>query len=618
MAVVSRSVPSGAQISIIDLATASVAANLGSDFDAGLSVYLPQLRWLDSERLLVHLGFSNFAVLNSDGKHFRWLPVGGNKFAATPKSDSLGLARIAALPPADPDFVYVVGYESFAQIGEKREARIVKFHLKTSDFESVWREKLVGRVIVDQQGRARVWHEIRKDAERFYLRDPGGKSGAWVSLDAAAGRMGDPEFALSAENYFARHTTPLAFTRDTETLLIASNVGRETVGIYGFNPGTGRRTGFALEHPGFDLAELHNSALFDDSDLVFDPVSGRLAGVRYDGERRTAIWADEELREVQLKIEALAPAHGVQIENWDTARESFLVLLSNRVDAGTYGIYTASTNRLRTFLTLRPPHPTTPSVHVTPWKLTRADGSILSGHLTMPLKPSSKPIPVIAYFQPRPWMRIPAGYSPHVAMLAMMGYAVVEVNHRGIVGLGASHWLAGRPAPDTIAARDMFEGIDHVAGRAGLEVTRVAVAGARFGGLLAIRAAQIAPERVACVVAIDPETDLTAWEAPRDLSAEQSGLTHSAQRTFFGPTRELLGQRSPISHVNLLSPPVMLAVTSPTYAGQSKALRGKMSAAGRAPEWLDTGGRGARSMHEGGAGVAIEDFLHKHLAVHNP
>lgn len=618
VAVVSKANVLGARLRVIDLSRAAVVADLGSNLKDLLLVYSPRICWLNADRMLVHFGHSDLAVLDTDGKNLRWLPVGGSRFSLEPTGSHLLGVRIAAFSSEEPDFVHLMGYGSWGQVGEKRSAQIAKFHLKKSESQQVWGEKLAGRIITDQQGRARVWHEIQKDTERFHVREPDGKAGMGRSLDEVAGPEADARFALSAENYFERHTRPLGFDRDPNTLIVASNVGRDTVGIYGLDLAKGQRTGIALELPDYDLAELHTAPLLDYSNLVFDPGSGRLAGVRYDGERRSALWIDEELRGVQARIEALMPAHGVQIENWDAAREKFIVLLTHRADAGTYAVYTRSTDELRGFLPVRPPHPAAPKVHVTPWKITAADGTVLSGHLTLPLAPARKPIPVVAFFQPRLWQRVPTGFAPHVAALAMMGYAVIEVNHRGVLGLGARHWLAGRGDADERAVADMFAAVDRVAIQAGLDAQRVAVCGARFGGLMALRAAQLLPQRVACAVAIDAETDLAVLERPIELHSELSGLTSAAQLAFFGPTHEDLVRRSPVAQAVKFTQPVMFAMTFDSYGAPMKSLRRKLSASGQPVAWVDVAGGEENSVRQGRMCVAVEKFLGEHLGKTKP
>lgn len=60
-------------------------------------------------------------------------------------------------------------------------------------------------------------------------------------------------FELSPANYFSERSVPLGFGKDPDVLYYASNVGRDTFGLYSVDLKTGKRTGFQAESPVFDL-----------------------------------------------------------------------------------------------------------------------------------------------------------------------------------------------------------------------------------------------------------------------------------------------------------------------------------------------------------------------------
>lgn len=82
-------------------------------------------------------------------------------------------------------------------------------------------------------------------------------------------------FALSPENFFGHRAVPLAFDASGNTLLFASNVGRETFGIYGVDLESRTLTDLAIEHPTYDLY-LPQPGLFP------DPALSVQTGIRVD------------------------------------------------------------------------------------------------------------------------------------------------------------------------------------------------------------------------------------------------------------------------------------------------------------------------------------------------
>mgnify|MGYP003332335565 FL=1 len=201
-----------------------------------------------------------------------------------------------------------------------------------------------GRMIYDRQGRPRL----------LYTEDTTGASRKWLPFDTDKpifdpnippkdlnARLGQPkghEFEISPGNFFDERSYPLAFDYDPDVLYFASNVGRDTFGIYSLNLKTKeRKTVAAPDSFPFDLAPLEPD--YDASNLVFDDKARRLVGIRFNGLHPSTMWLDPELAGVQQDLAASYRQYNVEILNWSEDRQQFLLRLASAEDPGAFVIY---------------------------------------------------------------------------------------------------------------------------------------------------------------------------------------------------------------------------------------------------------------------------------------
>ncbi|MBL9199567.1 MAG: prolyl oligopeptidase family serine peptidase [Opitutaceae bacterium] len=568
-----------------------------------------QAHWTSSTRIVIQIGTRDIVAFDADGTSITWLidwrkegwfrPAAGrvdepfyNPFdrSAPPpvvvadpnaRPTPLRRVRIVAFPEAEPDFVLVEG------IGG-RDVEIYRIHQRTGVLETMHRETVDGFVITDRQGRPRLRHLNLGIPHRWEVRPHDGKPGGWVPLGRNLSEPDAQSFDLSVAAMFGTRSFPLGFDEDPNLLYVASNTRRDTYGIYALDLRTGRRTAFALEHPVFDLASpvsgtASSVSLLSDTNLVFDRVTRALTGVRYLGLRSTTLWLDPAITKVQRALEARAPTTSVQIEHWDTARSRFLVQLFSRSDPGSYAIFEPATDRFRHVVPRGPKESPLQPMRTVPWEFKRPDGSALNGEITMPARPRASPVPVAVFFRPTEWSRQFLRYNPQVASLAHLGFAVLEVNHRGLAGFGTAHWIAGRLNPDAVAAEDALAAVDHFTSRLRLDGGKVLFFGYGVGGYFAIRAAQLHPDRTAAVATMNPPINLPEWISPSVTLSSSSGLLYAARRWFFGPDQKVRLQHSPLHHEPVAKMPTLIVSNyGPSTSQQAdfEALRKKTSAAG--------------------------------------
>ncbi len=605
----------GSALRVLDLDAAEVKATIRISVKAAGAGPEDDVHWLGAARLFAQVGSRDFVAVDVDGRNpvslVDWSqPIWHNNLSLHSEFGVARHTRLVGIPGADPGFVHV-------ETSWSRNTKVFKVDVGTGRPTLAWEADIQGRILYDQFGVARIQDATWQSSGNFLLRTAEGAKAPWAPLDDAAGTTETPEFAVSAATLHGPRSVPLAFGRDRDLLYFASNVGRNTFGVYAVDLRTGRRTGFSLEHETVDLA-LPAPQGFGHSPtaLVWNRKTGELAGVRHAGPPVSVRFADPVLQSVQDRVGQLAPEHEACIEEWDDEIRRFLVRGTSRSDPGFFAIYDRAADKLRSVVTCAPARSSHRRPHSTPWSYRHADGTTRSGRLTLPAEPRSSPTPVVVLLSSGLWGSPSTGYSGQVRALAHMGYAVLEVGHRGTTGLGRAHIEAARGKVDVVMAEDVFGALDRIAAKAGLARGKVAVAGGGFGGTAALKLAQLLPQRIACVIAEWPLADLPAtFDWPYTTSPGYLRV-RGAQEVQLGGPREELKQWSPAVIASAVTVPAMLvAMRAPDSTASSfDSVIRKMKSSGNRPLVIEIS-----SLEEWPVGRArICDATERFLAQHLP
>lgn len=368
------------------------------------------------------------------------------------------------------------------------------------------------RTLVDRQGRARIevpGTVLTDFPFRFEYRGTHGLRRS-RPLDEAAGQAG---FSVSPANYFGERAIPLGFDENPDVLYFASNLGRDTYGLYSLNLATGQRGSVTLENPAYDLIGPPGAGFPDPHTLVFDRFTHQLTGVRFQAHHRTAAWFRPGWQAVQAELEASLPGRSVELLEWDEAGRRFLVATEGPADPGAFYVFDRDTKQLREFVR-RAPWVETNHAHTTiPFGFGLADGARLTGFITVPAQPRMKPVPLLVLCPDEPWARVTPDFQRDVHALAGMGFAVVQYNGRGAWGLGRKQREAITAGYDLVQVEDLATLVAALGQRFQINPQRVALLGRGHGGFIALRAIQARPELFRCAIALEPPVDLAGWLA---------------------------------------------------------------------------------------------------------
>lgn len=450
-------------------------------------------------------------------------------------------------------------------------------------------DNFAGVAACDRLGRSRLGFFRRKIETEgtFKLLERGAPAfdASWL------GPMGK-HFTVSVENYFTERAYPLGFDVDPDILYVASNVGRDTFGVYAFNLKTKQRVDFALEHPNLDLAPLE--PIYPSPSLIFDEYSGHLAGARSTGPHPVTVWHDPELAKTQAALDRKFPGRTVQILGWSEARTVYLLRVTGGTEPGRYFVFDKTQNLASDFLR-RAPWLKAADLHATEhFEFDAPNGVHLSGYITTPDKPRIKPPPVLIAFADGIPGEPQAEFDREAQVLASMGFIVVRLNQQGVGGEGLKHRNAVLTGIDRLPAEDALATVEWLSHQRPIDRKRVVTFGHGFGGYLAVRAAQLYPDTFRCAVAV--EAPLDPGVSYRGVIGVDAGMpidfTTEANRTWL--------QRGPanlhaLSALDRPDPPaaaicLMVGVTgSEAVVSTNLSLRNQVRRHGGVAEYIELG-----------------------------
>lgn len=459
-------------------------------------------------------------------------------------------------------------------------------------------------VMINRQGRPGIYvSNTTKSAFPFnYVYE----KHAWLFGREKLNRMTDgilprPDFTVSPNNFFASRSIPLGFGEDPSILYYASNVGRNTYGIYSMNLKNGQPDGLVVENPSIDLVVPSMDGFVQNNPLIFDPHTHALVGIRIDGKRPTTRWLNTRLQEAQDILESNMRGYAVDILDWDEAANHILLIASNVIDSGTYFYFNREINKILGFASRG--FFTSPERMPVPFDFEfahpDAPNSPLTGTLTIPKKARIIPLPVVVYCPPDPWLRpmdrytsrrdingryasvrniniesrfdefsgAYSNYQSEIRALADMGFAVLQINARGTWGNGTHARLAAiEQGFDIVQTQDILAALDHLQSTFKIDLKRVAIYGKARGGYLALRAAQLHPDRFKCVVALSPIIDIFGWIATtRWTSGSPAPTLTRAYYSTAGKAKSSPLKKSP----ELIKSPT-LVLSYPGYPGSQR------------------------------------------------
>ena len=342
---------------------------------------------------------------------------------------------------------------------------------------------------------------------------------------------------------FRASVTPLFFTADNRYFYALSNRSRDKAAVVLVDPKDGAEIDLIYQHADFDAG-----GLIRDGD--------KIVGARFLGEKPGRVYFDEHSRNLEFDVARQLP--GLVIEFVSTSHEhtDYIVKAWSDRDPGTFYHYRESTKQLTRIGAVAPWIDPSQLATIKPVTYRSRDGLTIHGYLTLP-KGATGLLPTLLVIHGGPWARDQWRADPEVQFFANRGYAVLQINIRGSVGVGRAFFEAGFKQWGRAMQDDITDGVHWLIDQKIADPNRVGIYGISYGGYATLAGLAFTPELYRCGIDDSGVSDVGDW-----LATLQARGTRAMTYAMVGDPiadRDALAAVSPLQHADQIKAPLFIA-----------------------------------------------------------
>ena len=271
-------------------------------------------------------------------------------------------------------------------------------------------------------------------------------------------------------------------------------------------------------------------------------------------------------KDIDHLIGVLGPQFQLVSRTLDDSR--WIVAVNDPVHVQTSYLYERGSGQVTKLFDSRPELAGAPLQPMKPVEIRSRDGLTLVSYLTLP--PGADPkgtghpdksLPLVLDVHGGPWARDSYGFNPEHQWLANRGYAVLSVNYRGSTGFGKKFLNAGDREWAAKMHDDLLDAVAWAVREKIAVEDKVAIYGGSYGGYATLVGVTFTPERFACGVDIVGPSNLLTLLAsiPPYWKSAFEDMAHRIGDPRTEKGRELLKERSPLTHADRISKPLLIA-----------------------------------------------------------
>ena len=354
-----------------------------------------------------------------------------------------------------------------------------------------------------------------------------------------------PFMKVEMEDLFT--TMPYGFDKSGTTLYLTDSRGRDTAVMAAIDLDRGEQSVIAED------------SRADVSDVMLHPTENHVQAVAFTYERKQWHAVDDGIATDLDYLQSFADGDvGVFSRTLDDRQW----IVGYLVDDGPvrYYRYDRDARQAEFLLKNRPELEGLPLAKMHSVVIKSRDRLDMVCYYTLPLGERRGPMPMVLNVHGGPWHRDEWGWDPMHQLLADRGYAVLSVNYRGSTGLGKSFINAANLEWGGKMHDDLIDAVDWAVAEGIADPDRVAILGGSYGGYAVLAGLTFTPDTFACGIdLVGPSNLITMvesvppyWKPEIEVDATRVGDS----RTDEG--RELLTERSPLTHVDRISKPLLI------------------------------------------------------------
>jgi dipeptidyl aminopeptidase/acylaminoacyl peptidase len=519
------------------------------------------VRWVGNERLVFSLGQFNsptgagrfdgggLFMISRDGKETRRLSPTVRELRNSGQLVFRGYDLLRTLPGND---------EEVLVTGNQRDAEsldVYRMNVRTGRTVLLTerRPERIYAYVLDNNNVPRVARAYVKDKYEFIIYYRKDAQSPWEQIAQFDGTKGPV-------------LLPLAFEADNQTLQVAYNGDRPTMGVFRYDPNTRKLGELIAQHPRYDMGA--DASGEDVPGPITDFKTNKVIGYSVAADKPETVWIDEDYARVQRMIDATLK-NTRNVFSRTPAGDSLLITSYSDRQPTKWYLLDEKKRTLEELFSSRPWLKPEQLVEQRPFLFKTRDGLEIPGYYFLPknYKQGDK-IPTIVHIHGGPAARADfwgGGFGVlEGQLLASRGYAVVVPNFRITPGLGSRIFYAGFGS----LGRQMLEDHDDAAKWAIAEgfadPQRICISGASYGGYATLMALARFPETFRCGISglMVSDWPLLLTSPAGDISGNEAAVSQFLAMAGVKSIREIPGEIGPVNLANKIKQPLLI------YAGE--------------------------------------------------
>ena len=471
--------------------------------------------------------------------------------------------------------------------------------------------------IVDNNGDPRGFISISNDGDNRYLEShlyyKKNGSNEYTKLRSFMGRGGlnlGPAFEV------------LGFDFDNETMIISGQALKadgsvenytDTAALWTYDPENDEFIEMLYHDDFYDISSENGATL-----LKHHPTKTTI-GVRYFADEEKIIYFNKShpWSVLRSSMEAAFPGKNIY-SSFSDDLESAIVLVRDETHPGKTYYFDKSKGSLQFVQDAFPWLNEYEFGRTQTFYFKTRDGFEMQGYLTLPpnYKKGTK-IPFILHPHGGPWARDFKGYNPEVQLYATRGYGVIQVNFRVSTGFGIEKFVAAEKQFGLTMQDDLIDALFHIRDQGFVDMNKVCVSGASYGGYATMVALTKTPELFKCGINYVGLVDLEHFYKPNVWQFGDYGKPLWYKMAGHPKDDlELIRAASPANFVENIDDPLMVIhgrKDRNVDFSQALLLKDKLEEVGKDFIWIVKGDE-AHGFYEETANVMLYKEIEKFLA----
>lgn len=458
--------------------------------------------------------------------------------------------------------------------------------------------------LTDLKGAPRARWDFDRDREAFEMYLRRGDGAEWDKV-AVYGERDLPDVKV------------VGFGDDPKVAIVASRQASDRLGLYEYDIAARRLGRLLFSHPTVDVGSPFGS-------LIYDRDTTRLLGLTYVEDLWRVHYFDAELSRIQADAEAILPDTAVvRLQSWSADKTRVVVYAEGPTNPGSYHFYDRKAKRSELIGRLHPRIVARELGDVATVRYPAADGTKITGYLTLPPGMPEKNLPMVVFPHGGPEMRDSVRYDETAQWMANQGYLVFQPNFRGSGGYGRAFAEAGHRQWGRRMQDDVTEGVKALIADGTVDPRRICIVGASYGGYAALAGGAFTPDLYKCVASIAGVADLVELveDERRTMGADSTVYAYWVKR-IGDPERDAAEMTtwSPVTHAAKFTAPVLLIHSKNDAVvpyGQSETMARALKRAGKQVKLVTAKGEGHDFASRSGRRLLLTElqrFLAEHLS----